>query len=199
VVKENAHTAAFVLYWNNPFGTVCSRRAERRFLSRWLSSDESTAKFSSPELQRPATTRMTAVCGVARRPRSSSNCDLCDYNTHGAPGNGDRKPMSRLARKRPAATITASRRTRALMVAPILLPKSDTPMRSRSRSENKLAGGNPRGVVGLNRRSLRLKPSTDVDCQRRGTPGRRSAVVGVRWRPPLSVAIVTHFVSRPLP
>jgi predicted RNA methylase len=39
-----------VLYQNNPFGTVCSRRAERHFLSRWLSSSECAAKFSSPEL-----------------------------------------------------------------------------------------------------------------------------------------------------
>jgi len=29
-----------VLYWNNPFDTVRRRRAERHFLSRWLSSGE---------------------------------------------------------------------------------------------------------------------------------------------------------------
>jgi hypothetical protein len=39
-----------VLYWNNLFGTVRSRRAERHFLSRWLSCGECAAKFSSPEL-----------------------------------------------------------------------------------------------------------------------------------------------------
>ena len=36
-----------VLYWNNPFGTVRWTRAERHFLSRWLSSGECAAKFSS--------------------------------------------------------------------------------------------------------------------------------------------------------
>jgi hypothetical protein len=38
------------LYWVNPFDTVSWRRAERYFMSRWLSSGEHAAKFSSPEL-----------------------------------------------------------------------------------------------------------------------------------------------------
>ena len=54
--------------------------------------------------------------------------------THtGRPVTGDRKPMSGPRNKGPAATITASRRTYALMVAPILLPKSHTTMRLGSR------------------------------------------------------------------
>jgi hypothetical protein len=39
-----------VMYWNNFFGTVRSRRAERHFLWRWQSSGECAAKFSRPEL-----------------------------------------------------------------------------------------------------------------------------------------------------
>jgi hypothetical protein len=39
-----------VMYWNSLFGTVRSRRAERHFLSRWLSSGECAAKFSRPQL-----------------------------------------------------------------------------------------------------------------------------------------------------
>ena len=46
-VRESARRAA-VLYWNNPFGTVVWRRAERHFLSRWLDSGECAAKVSSP-------------------------------------------------------------------------------------------------------------------------------------------------------
>ncbi len=44
------------------------------------------------------------------------------------------------------------------------------------------------------------KPSTDADCQRRRTPGLAwdRPSVGVRWRPPLAVVIVTHLVTRPL-
>jgi hypothetical protein len=38
------------LYWNNPFGAGRWRRAERHFLSRWLSSGNCVANFSSPEL-----------------------------------------------------------------------------------------------------------------------------------------------------
>jgi hypothetical protein len=36
------------LYQNRIFDPVSSRRAERRLLSRWLSSGECTAKFSGP-------------------------------------------------------------------------------------------------------------------------------------------------------
>jgi hypothetical protein len=38
-----------VLYWNNPFGTVRSSRAERHLLSHWLSSGECA------EVQQPRT------------------------------------------------------------------------------------------------------------------------------------------------
>jgi hypothetical protein len=55
-------------------------------------------------------------------------------------GMRGRRPMPGLVTKRPAAMITASRRTCTLMVAPILLPKSDITMRLGSRRENKLAG-----------------------------------------------------------
>jgi len=45
-----AAQVAAVLYWNNPFGTIRWRRAERHFLSRWLSFGEYAAKFSSREV-----------------------------------------------------------------------------------------------------------------------------------------------------
>jgi len=41
------------------------------------------------------------------------------------------------------------------------------------------------------------KPSTDADCQHLSTPGLgQTPSVDVRWCPPLSVAIVTHFVTQ---
>ena len=39
-----------VMHWNGPFGPVRWRRAERYFLSRWLSPGERVAKLSSPEV-----------------------------------------------------------------------------------------------------------------------------------------------------
>jgi hypothetical protein len=73
-----------VLYCNNPFGTVRSRRAERHFLSRWLSSGECASKFSSPELWCLVTPEMTTVFRGAPPTRSGWNRDVCDDNTQGA-------------------------------------------------------------------------------------------------------------------
>jgi len=41
------------------------------------------------------------------------------------------------------------------------------------------------------------KPSTDADCQRRSIPGPGQTVRGCPLAPPLSMAVVTHFVTRP--
>jgi hypothetical protein len=51
----------------------------------------------------------------------------------------------------------------------------------------------------LNRRLLRLKPGIDGDCQRHRTPGLGRPSVGIRWRPPLAGAFITHLVSQSLP
>ena len=63
--------------------------------------------------------------------------------TPGRPVTGGRRPMSRLVRKRPAATITASRRICALMAARILLPKSYTAMRLGSRWRRRVGRWEP--------------------------------------------------------
>jgi hypothetical protein len=125
-----------VVIWNSPLGTVCSRRAERHFLS--------LAIFwrMRGEVQQPRTVAPghdendSGLRGLGGRPADLETVGTATSmtTTHtGRPVTGDRRPMSGLARKRAAATITASRRTCALMVAPILLPKSGTTMRLGSR------------------------------------------------------------------
>ena len=73
VAADIAQVAA-VLHWNDPLGTVCWRRAERHFLSRWLSSGECAAKFSSPELVAPGHDEYdSGLRDRLRRPRARSS------------------------------------------------------------------------------------------------------------------------------
>src|SRR5690348_2226779 len=93
------------------------------FLSRWLSSRECGAEFSALSRQNDGGLQVASAGLEAVRTATSMTTRTR------RPVTDDRKLMSGLGRKSTAATITASRRTCALMVAPILLPESGTTMR----------------------------------------------------------------------